>query len=100
MPADAQFQMTTQHPANLDRCRRCGAPRMLHGNDGGCALSFSLGSRPRRVFVTLGGGLAVLVGAAWMLATSPAIDAASMLAYACLVILVVGGAALALSRSS
>ncbi len=98
MPADAQFQLKAQYPANLDRCRRCGAPRTLHGDDGSCGLSFSLGSRVLALLVTLGGLLALLGSAAWLLATAPAINAASVLAFACLVVLVLAGAALALAR--
>ncbi|MGD0924417.1 MAG: hypothetical protein ABR926_04405 [Streptosporangiaceae bacterium] len=98
MPADAQFQLKARYPANLDRCRRCGAPRTLHGDDGSCGLSFSLGSRVLALLVTLGGLLALLGSAAWLLATAPAINAASVLAFACLVVLVLAGAALALTR--
>jgi hypothetical protein len=42
--------------------------------------------------------LALLGSAAWLLATAPAINAASVLAFACLVVLVLAGAALALTR--
>ncbi len=98
MPADAQFQLKARYPANLDRCRRCGAPRTLHGDDGSCGLSFSLGSRVLALLVTLGALLALLGSAAWLLATAPAINAASVLAFACLVVLVLAGAALALTR--
>ena len=97
MPADAQFQLKAQYPTNLDRCRRCGCPRNLHGNDGSCGLSLSLGRGIPRLLITLGGLLFVITGAAWLLATSPAINAASMLAFACLAILVCGAAALALA---
>ena len=97
MPADTQFQLKARYPANLDRCLRCGCPRSLHGNEGRCGLSFSLGRGLPRLLVTLGGPLVVLTGAAWLLATSRAINAASILAFACLVILVCGAAALALA---
>jgi hypothetical protein len=100
MPADTQFQLKAQYPANLDRCRRCGAPRTLHGDDGSCGLSFSLGSRVPALLVTLGGLIALLGSAAWLLATAPAINAASVLAFACLVVLVLAGAALAVTRRS
>ncbi len=98
MPADTQFQLKSQYPGNLDRCRRCGCPRSLHGNDGRCSLSFSLGRGMPGLLITLSGLLVVLTGAAWLLATSPAINAASMLAFACLAILVCAAAALALDR--
>jgi hypothetical protein len=98
MPGDTQFQLKAQYPANLDRCRRCGCPRSLHGDDGRCGLSFSLGSGIPGLLTALGGLLAVITGAAWLLATSPAINAASMLAFACLAVLVCAGAAAALAR--
>ena len=44
--------------------------------------------------------VAVLALAAWMLATAPAINLASVLAFACLVALVLGGAALALAATT
>jgi hypothetical protein len=97
MPADTQFQLKAQYPANLDRCRRCGCPRNMHGSDGSCGVSLSLGRGIPRLLITLGGLLFVITGAAWLLATSPAINAASMLAFACLAILVCGAAALALA---
>ncbi len=97
MPADTQFQLQAQHPANLDRCRRCGSPRILHGDDGSCGLSFSLGRGVPALLVTLGGLLVVLGGAAWLLATAPAINAASVLAFGCLVVLVLGAAATVLA---
>jgi hypothetical protein len=98
MPADAQFQLKDRYPANLDRCRRCGSPRILHGDDGRCGLSFPLGRGIPGLLITLGGLLVVMTGAAWLLATSPAINAASMLAFACLAILVCAAAAAALAR--
>ena len=100
MPADTQFQLKAQYPANLDRCRRCGSPRTLHGDDGRCGLSLSVGRGIPGLLITLGGLLAVLTGAAWLLATSPAINAASMLAFGCLAILVCAAAALALTPRS
>jgi hypothetical protein len=33
MIADPQFQTTTLHPSNLDRCNLCGVPRSTHGAD-------------------------------------------------------------------
>ena len=68
MPADTQFQLQAQSPANLDRCRRCGSPRILHGDDGRCGLSFSPGSRIPALVLTLGGLVVlVLAGAAMAL---------------------------------
>jgi hypothetical protein len=100
MPADMKFQLQAQYPANLDRCRRCGSPRILHGDDGSCGLSLLPGSRIPALLVTLGGLLAVLGGAAWLLATSPAMNTASVLAFGGLVVLVLAGAAMALTRRS
>ncbi|MFI5062639.1 MAG: hypothetical protein ACHP9Z_01485 [Streptosporangiales bacterium] len=56
----------------------------------------SLGSRMLALVVVAGGVLAVIGAATWMLVTAPAIPAASVIAFACLVILAlfVGGLAL------
>jgi hypothetical protein len=37
-PADTeeQFEIFGEHPSNLDRCNRCGAPRSAHGPDLEC----------------------------------------------------------------
>ncbi len=61
--------------------------------DGSCGITFSLGSRILALAVTLGGLLAVIGIAAWLLATSPAINAASVLAFGCLIVLVLAAAA-------
>ena len=100
MPTDAQFQLKAEYPANLDRCRRCGTPRMLHGTDGSCRPSFSLGGKVLALLVTLSVMVAVLGTAAWLLVTAPAINLASVLAFACLVALILAGAALALSTTA
>jgi hypothetical protein len=100
MPTDTQFQLKARYPANLDRCRRCGCPRSLHGGDGRCGLSLSLGRGIPGLLITLGGLLVVITGAAWLLATSPAINGASMLAFGCLAILVCAAAAMALAGRS
>ena len=94
MAPDAQFQVTDRYPGNWDRCRRCGAPRLMHGGDGSCGVS--LGSRVLALLVVVAGVLAVIGVATWMLVTAPAIPAASVIAFACLVILAlfVGGLAL------
>ncbi len=94
MAADPQFQVQTRYPGNWDRCRRCGAPRLMHGADGSCGLS--LGSRTLALLVVAGGVLAVIGAATWMLVTAPAIPASSVIAFGCLVILAlfVGGVAL------
>jgi cation transport ATPase len=100
MPIDAQFQLKSQYPANLDRCRRCGTPRMLHPADGSCRPSFSLGGKVLALLVTLSVLVALLAVAAWLLATAPAINLASVLAFACLVVLVLAGAAMALATTT
>jgi hypothetical protein len=100
MPTDAQLQLTAEYPANLDRCRRCGAPRTLHWADGSCRPSFSLGGKVLALLVTLSVLVAVLAVAAWLLATAPAINLASVLAFACLVVLVVGGGATAVASTA
>jgi hypothetical protein len=100
MPTDVQFQLRAEYPANLDRCRRCGAPRTLHWADGSCRPSFSLGGKVLALLVTLSALVAVLALAAWMLATAPAINLASVLAFACLVALVLGGGATAVATTT
>jgi hypothetical protein len=92
MSADPQFKMAAQYPANWDRCKWCGAPRKLHGADGRCGLSLALG-RSRSRLLSVGGTLAALGGAGWLLATAPTISLDSVLAFVCLVglILFVGG---------
>jgi hypothetical protein len=98
MVPDAQFQVTARYPGNWDRCRRCGAPRLMHGGDESCGIS--LGSRVVALLVVSGGVLAVIGAATWMLVTAPAIPAASVIAFACLVLLalLVGGLALPARR--
>ena len=100
MPTDAQVQLTADYPANLDRCRRCGAPRTLHWTGGRCRPSFSLGGKVLALLVTLSVLVAVLAVAAWLLATAPAINLASVLAFACLVALVLGGGATAVATTT
>lgn len=100
MPTDAQFQLTAEYPANLDRCRRCGAPRSLHWAGGSCRPSFSLGGKVLALLVTLSVLVAMLAVAAWLLATAPAINLASVLAFACLVVLVLGGGATAVATTT
>ena len=100
MPTDAQFQLSAKYPANLDRCRRCGSPRTLHWADGSCRPSFSLGGKVLGLLVTLSVLVAVLALAAWLLATAPAVNLASVLAFACLVALVLGGGAIAVATTT
>jgi hypothetical protein len=100
MPMDAQFQLRSQYPANLDRCRRCGAPRTLHWADGRCRPTFSLGGKVLALLGTLSVLVAVLALAAWLLATAPAINLASVLAFACLVALILAGATAALATTT
>jgi hypothetical protein len=95
MPADSQFQMAGRYPGNLDRCRRCGYPRMLHGGDGSCGFNISEVRRLLAVLVIAGG---VLGGATWLLLSNPAIAAGSLAAFAFLVAiitLVIGAAVVA-----
>ena len=100
MPTDAQFQLSAKYPANLDRCRRCGGPRTLHWADGSCRPSFSLGGKVLALLGTLSALVAVLGVAAWLLATAPAINLASVLAFACLVALVLGAGAIAVATTT
>jgi len=94
--SDPQFKLVATYPANWDRCKRCGAPRKVHGTDGSCGLTLGLG-RSRVRLLGAGGTAAALGGAGWLLATAPAIPPATVLAFVCLVaiILFVGGLAIA-----
>jgi hypothetical protein len=92
MSADPQFKLAAQYPANWDRCKLCGAPRKVHGADGSCGLTPALG-RARARLLSVGGTVAALGGAGWLLATAPAISPGTVFAFVCLVglILFVGG---------
>jgi hypothetical protein len=94
MPADTQFQKTALYPANLDRCRRCGCPRKLHGDDGSCGLTFSLGGRFLALLIAACG---VLGGAVWVLISGSVITEGSVLGFAGLVALIFLVAGLALA---
>jgi hypothetical protein len=99
--ADAQFQLTARYPANLDRCRRCGNPRKLHGGDGSCGLGRPAGaSRPGRRLrrgrlAATAAVLAALGGATWLLVSTTTANLSSAAAFAALValILLAGGTA-------
>jgi hypothetical protein len=93
--SDPQFKLVAAYPANWDRCKRCGAPRKVHGADGSCGLTLGLG-RNRARLIGAAGTAAALGGAGWLLATAPAIPPATVLAFVCLVaiILFVGGLAI------
>jgi hypothetical protein len=73
---------------------------MLHWADGNCRPSLSLGGKVLVLLGTLSALVTVLAVAAWLLVTAPAVNLASVLAFACLVVLVLGGAALALSTTT
>jgi hypothetical protein len=94
--ADAQFQLRAEHPANRDRCRKCGNPRLLHAADGRCGLAFPV-RRPRtRMLVTVAGMLAALGIATWLLVVTmtPGISSAAAFVVLVAIILLAGGAAL------
>ena len=99
MTPDAQFQLRSAYPGNWDRCRRCGLPRLLHGADGGCGIGTSLSYRAL-VLLVAAGVLTVIGVGAWLLVIAPAIPAASVLAFAGLIVvaLFVGGLALPARR--
>ena len=59
-----------------------------------------MGGKVLAMLVTLSVLVAVLGLAAWLLATAPAINLASVLAFACLVVLVLAGAATALAATT
>ena len=104
--SDAQFQLVAQYPANLDRCRRCGNPRKLHGSDGSCGLarppvaSWAHGEwkyRSRAAWMaTAAAVLAAIGGATWLLVSTTTANVSSAAAFAVLValILLAGGAAM------
>jgi hypothetical protein len=102
---DAQFQLVGQYPANLDRCRRCGNPRKLHGGDGSCGLArpavappahrgWKYRNRAARM-ITAAAVLAALGVATWLLVSTTTANVSSASAFAVLValILLAGGAA-------
>jgi hypothetical protein len=103
--SDRQFQLAAHYPANLDRCRRCGNPRKLHGSDGSCGLarppvaSWAHGEWKYRSRVawmmTATAVLAALGGATWLLVSTTTANVGSASAFAALValILLAGGAA-------
>jgi hypothetical protein len=99
---DAQFQSMAQYPANLDRCRRCGDPRKLHGADGSCGLALPAAAgraahRDRAArLITASAVLAALGVATWLLVSTTTANVSSAAAYAALValILLAGQAAL------
>jgi hypothetical protein len=85
MSADAQFQLAARYPTNLDRCRRCGNPRKLHGEDGSCGLTVTVRRGPLAV---AGIAAAVLAGAGWLLASTTTADVSSVAAFASLAALI------------
>jgi hypothetical protein len=94
---DAQFQLRGEHPANLDRCRRCGCPRLLHAADGACGLSFPKHAPRAALAITAAGVLTAIGIATWLLVTTTTANVSSAAAFAALVslILLVGLAAVA-----
>jgi len=96
--SDAQFQLVAQYPANLDRCRRCGNPRKLHGSDGSCGLArpalaswahgeWKYRSRVARM-TTAAAVLAALSGATWLLVSTTTANVSSAAAFVALVALI------------
>lgn len=95
MSADSQFQLLARYPGNLDRCRRCGIPRKMHGADGSCNLS--LGAGLRTVLGVAAVALAALAGASWLLASNTHVTAGSVAAFAALVAIIVLAASAAVA---
>jgi hypothetical protein len=93
--ADAQFQLRAEYPGNLDRCRRCGNPRLLHAADGRCALAFPVRRARTRLLATVAGVLAALGVATWLLVNTatPGISSAAAFVVLISIILLAGGAA-------
>ena len=92
MSAGSQFQMTSRYPGNLDRCRRCGYPRKLHGSEGNCGRTVPAPARFLALLVFTG---AALGAALWLLASDTVISAGSVAAFACLAVLILLVSALA-----
>jgi hypothetical protein len=88
MSADAQFQLAARYPTNLDRCRRCGNPRKLHGEDGSCGLTVTVRRGPLAVAGIAAAVLAALAGAGWLLASTTTADVSSVAAFASLAALI------------
>jgi hypothetical protein len=86
MPADSQFQMKGQYPGNMDRCRWCGYPRVLHGREGSCGLKISRAGGLLAVSVIAGG---MLGGAVWLLLSNPVVTTSSLAAFAFLVAMII-----------
>jgi hypothetical protein len=95
MFADSQFQMKALYPGNFDRCRRCGAPRKMHGADGSCHVS--LGSGYRAQLLAVAGAVTALAGSIWLLASDSTITAGSAVAFALLVLMTVAATGVALA---
>jgi hypothetical protein len=102
---DAQFQLAAQYPANLDRCRRCGNPRKLHGDDGRCGIALpEMVANPAptgwkyrdraAAAIRAAAVLGALGGATWLLVSTTTANLGSAAAFAVLVtlILLAGGA--------
>jgi hypothetical protein len=96
---DAQFQLAAQYPANLDRCRRCGNPRKLHGDDGNCGLALpAMVVRPARTgwkyrdraahMIRAAAVLGALGGATWLLVSTTTANIGSAAAFVALVALI------------
>ena len=85
MVADSQFQMIARYPGNLDRCRRCGTPRKMHGADGSCGISVR--GKFLALLLIVSGAFAAIGGAVWLLASDTAITPGSLAAFAFLVVI-------------
>jgi hypothetical protein len=86
--ADPQFQLAARYPANLDRCRRCGNPRQLHGADGSCGLAVP-GRSDRAARLAVAAALvAALGGATWLLVSTTTASVSSAAAFGALVSLI------------
>lgn len=94
--ADPQFQLAAAYPANLDRCRRCGNPRKLHGSDGTCGVG-PAGRHLRTELLAVVSGAAVALGVAvWLLVSTTTHDVSSAAAFGVLTIIILMLAGLAL----
>jgi VIT1/CCC1 family predicted Fe2+/Mn2+ transporter len=93
--ADPQFQLAAAYPANLDRCRRCGNPRKLHGSDGACGIALARHGRAELAAVVSGAAAALGV-AVWLLVSTTTHDLSSAAAFGVLTVIILMLAGLAL----
>jgi CO dehydrogenase/acetyl-CoA synthase alpha subunit len=96
--ADPQFQLAAAYPANLDRCRRCGNPRKLHGSDGACGIAVAARHGRAELAAVVSGAAAALGVAVWLLVSTTTHDLSSAAAFGLLTVIILMLAGLALGN--